>query len=231
MTTDQKIVKLDIRLADTEVLRMMGFPAGTQAEPGLRDLLEDLLADARSVIDAQCIYTLHDIEWMDDHFLKLVDHDPINGPINAFFKPARRAAVFMATLGEGIEKVTHHYAQVGDKEAAEIMHAVGLAATDALSEAFVDHLQWNEISVHESMSPPFCPGQCGLAREVNQRIFSILGDSELSIELRDDSVLHPRHSVTGLIGIGDETHFSEHGVPCQWCNLGICKLGRKKDTA
>ncbi len=36
----------------------------------------------------------------------------------------------------------------------------------------------------------------------------------------------PVKSVSGLIGIGEETEIVEHGVPCQYCDLQVCKMRR-----
>ena len=106
------------------------------------------------------------------------------------------------------------------------LDAVGSAAADATCEAVADHLWEHEARSGEGLTPPFCPGYCGMSIEQQRVLFAVVNSSAIGVELLPTLMMRPVKSISGLIGFGDGQEVESHGVPCQWCDLEDCRMRR-----
>ena len=114
----------------------------------------------------------------------------------------------------------------GDLLAGFVLDAIGSAAADLASDALADHVLWNEATPDEATTPPFSPGYCGLSLEAQKPVFSIVDAGAIGVRLNASLMMQPVKSVSGLLGIGDREAVTDHGVPCQWCDMTDCKMRR-----
>lgn len=226
MDSFQKTIDLDIRLGRGDVCQIIDCGTERPFDPTSPDQLEPLLNEAMSIMRGQGVYTICDVEYLNNEELQLNQGLPIYGPLQKFLNPASRVAVFVVTVGDRLEKLTHEYLNDGKPQVGLVMQAISSAAADAVVEALIDHLQWNELEPNEGLTPPACPGHCGIRLEEQKKLFSILDAKPIGVRLLSDLVMAPKISLSGLIGIGDQQAIIQHGLPCQYCDLQTCRLGQ-----
>lgn len=226
MIGQQRVVDLDVRLEEPEVLRMMGCGRSDRVRVPVRQMVARLLGVVQDSLQPRCAYVIHDVVRMTDTCLDLAGCPSFHGPIAGFLKPSHRVAVFVLTLGEELEKRGRYHMQNGRLLEGFTWDAIGSAAADIAVDAFTQHLFEAEASPDEAITPPFSPGYCGMPLEEQQTLFSILDTSPIGVKLWPTHIMEPIKSVSGLMGIGPHEAVVQHGVPCQWCNLETCRMRR-----
>jgi len=226
MNGTQHVIDLEIEVPVKEVLRMMGCRRGAPVRPALRELVERLVAESRSVLRPRGVYAVYDVERVGGTELVLHGCRTVYGPVAEFLRPARRVAVFVLTLGDAIERLSAQRLQRGETLEGYTLNAIGSAAADVATDAMADSVYWREAGPEEGITPPFSPGYCGMALEEQQTLFSIVDGSTIGVTLLPTMIMEPIKSVSGLLGIGDAREVMRHGVPCQRCDLDQCRMRR-----
>jgi hypothetical protein len=227
MECDQHVIDVAIEVPAKEVLRLMGCAPGAPVRPNLRDLIDRLLGESRSLLRPRGVYTVCDVERMTDTELALRGCRPIIGPIAGFLRPARRVAAFVVTLGHEIEALAAERLHRGEMLEGYTLNAIGSAAADIAADAMADSIYWREAGPDEGITPPFSPGYCGLPLEEQQTLFSIVDGGAIGVKLSPTMIMEPIKSVSGLVGIGDAQEIMDRGVPCQRCQLNECRMRRE----
>jgi cobalamin-dependent methionine synthase I len=158
--------------------------------------------------------------------LELEGCPEFRGPIASFLRPARRVAVFVATVGGGIEQAADRCYLDGQAAESFVLHAIGSAAAEAACDAMIEYLWAHEINGDEAVTAPFSPGYCGLPLTEQQTLFSILDTREIGVDLLPSMMMRPIKSVSGLAGIGPVGEVEAHGVPCEHCQIDHCRMRR-----
>lgn len=221
-----QVVELEVRVDPNEVLRMMGCVKEGKLRPEHRALVESLIAESESNLQARGMYSVHPVERMTDSELILQGCPPIRGPIAGFLKPATRVAAFVVTVGEELERMADERMRGGARLEGYILNSIGSAAADAAVDALADIIYFEDAKPEEVLTPPFSPGYCGLPLEEQISVFAIVNATAIGVRLLPNMIMQPVKSVSGLIGIGDSNAVEAHGVPCQWCDLTTCRMRR-----
>lgn len=226
MTGMQQVVRLEVRLRLDDVLRAMGCRDRRRVSPPVCKAVERILDATGGSVSANCVYSIHDVVGMTDTQIELEGCPAICGPIAGFVKPARRVAVFVLTLGEGIEERAKRLMTEGALFEGYAWNAVGSAGADLAVDVFTQHLLAFEVGPDEAVTPPFSPGYCGMGLDQQRAVFEILDPSVIGVRLTNTYIMEPVKSVSGLLGIGPEAEVRDRGVPCQWCDLETCSMRR-----
>ncbi len=231
MSVDQRYVDLDITLDPLEVLRLMGGSRCIPVRQSVLRLVERFVAESWGKIHACGVYTVREVQIRTTDHLHLEGCQPFEGQIAGFMEPARRVAVFVATIGDEIEQMAERRMEQGATLEGYTLDAIGSAAADAASDAMADHVLWNDAGPDEGVTAPFSPGYCGLGLEQQKTLFSIVDATPLSVELLPTMIMRPVKSVSGLVGIGPQAELTAHGIPCDSCRAPSCKMRRRIGTS
>jgi len=226
MNNRPRVVDLDAPCDPEDVLRVMGYGRKGLPRPEIRDLVHRLVADVRDLIHPQGVYVVREVEQMTDRRLDLRGCRSIRGPIAGFLKPAKRVALFIVTIGDKIERLADRRMQAARTLEGYTFDAIGSAAAEAAADALADHVLWNEANSDEAVTPPVNPGYCGLSLDEQVPLFAVVDARAIGVQLTPGMIMQPIKSLSGLLGIGDHQDVTDHGVPCQWCELTDCRMRR-----
>jgi hypothetical protein len=226
MNETQQVVDLDIHLSQSDICQMLEYSDVGLTDHVTPDQMNTLLLEAMSVVRGRGVYAVHEITQLAPDELRLDTGPSICGPLQKFFLPAQKVIVFVATVGDRLEKLTLEYLGDGWPQAGFAMNAISSAAADAAVEAMIDHFQWNELTPNEGLTPPACPGHCGVPLEEQKKLFSLVHTRPIGVRLLSGLVMAPKISISGMVGVGDQQEIVNKGLPCQYCNMPTCRLGR-----
>ncbi|MCL2330510.1 MAG: hypothetical protein FWC56_04320 [Phycisphaerae bacterium] len=225
------VVDLDVHLECDDVLRMMGCRKDAQIDPPEQALLDRLILEAGPLLKPRGIYAIHSVDRMTDSELILENCPLIRGPIASFLRPAQRVAAFVVTVGEGVEELALERDFENAPHESAILNAIGSAAVEAAVDTLADIIYFGDALPNEALTPPFCPGHCGLPIDEQISLFAIINPKEIGVRLLSTMATQPIKSVSGLIGIGPSDQVEAHGVPCQWCDVMTCHMQKNHDQA
>lgn len=222
----QHVIDLVIDIPLREVMRCMGCKGG-RIPPGIAATTERLLDEVQPLIQPRGVYRVCKVAGMTETELQLTGWASFHGPIAAFFRPARRVAVCIVTIGNETQELAERRLHAGETFEGYCLHAIGAAAADAAAEAMAEYLGEYEAGPGEDVTLPFSPGYCGMALEEQKTLFSIVDGGAIGVRLWPTCIMEPVKSVSGLIGIGPAEEIIECGIPCQYCDRPECSMRRE----
>jgi len=226
LTARQHRIDLQIDLPMRDVLRMLAGPNHRAVPSTTAAMVSRLMDEVVPHLRVQAVYTVCGIQRMTDHELVLTDTAVFNGAVADFLKPARRVAVFVATIGEAVDALARRQQRLGFSAESFTLHAIGSAAAEAAIDAVLDHLWEHEAQPSESLTPAFCPGYCGLDIQQQRTVFSILDARPIGVTLLPSLMMKPLKSISGLVGIGPAEAIERYGFPCERCQVEHCRMRR-----
>lgn len=211
-----------------EVLRYLGYPAGTPPTPRVTADFDHWVRQANCRAAPRAVYRVLAVTRLEPHRLAVhADEGEVafRGAIGEFLGAAEYVAPFIATAGPGVERLASELMSAGNALAAMIVNAVGAERAEAAEAAVIDQLRdaWNPRGFAPTL--PYSPGYCGMALTEQPRLFSLLGDN-VGVTLTPDCLMQPLKSVSGLIGLGPAARVQGYGSPCDRCELYACSMRR-----
>jgi len=93
-----------------------------------------------------------------------------------------------------------------------------------LLEQIKSDSRFSDLKVSNSISP----GNCGWPVEEQKKLFALLPDNFLGIQLNESGMMYPVKSLSGIIGIGKKVRFKQ--TECRYCKSKNCMF-RKEEYA
>ncbi len=137
---------------------------------------------------------------------------------------SRRCLVLAATLGSGIEKLSH-YMQVSAPHMALIIDACANAMIEDYCDKIAAAAEAEACGPHETLTWRFSPGYGDLPLEIHTRLLPVLNTGRvLGLYETKTHLLTPQKSVTALMGVIHKgVEKGKHG--CEACpNYTICNF-------
>ena len=109
----------------------------------------------------------------------------------------KRAVLFAATVGLGIDRLTAKYSRLSPTKAL-MMQAIGAERIEGLCDAFCDELR----KTYGAVRPRFSPGYGDLPLEVQRELFAVLDcPRQIGLTVNESLLMSPSKSVTAIVGI------------------------------
>lgn len=123
-----------------------------------------------------------------------------SGDLARNLRGCRRAVLFAATLGMGLDRLSAKY-QLLSPARAVMLQALGAERIESGCDAFCRLLQARGMQVR----PRFSPGYGDVALSVQRHFFSLLQcEKLLGLYLSDSLLMSPSKSVTAFVGVEGE---------------------------
>lgn len=144
---------------------------------------------------------------------------PIGKVLAGQLRQSEAAALFVATIGQGFNAWQNG---VFENDPAEGFFAdlMGSAAAEGAA-------MWIECKIREyaaiyslGTTNRYSPGYCGWDVSGQQELFRLLPENFCGIELTESSLMLPKKSVSGIIGIGKNAAVKEY--QCSLCDMEYC---------
>jgi len=144
--------------------------------------------------------------------------------LSRILKPCRKIALFLATIGDGVDQIIH---RVMKKEPhfGLILDAAASVAVESSVGSLADTIE-AEIDGDEGTTLRYSPGYCDWPLKEQLKLFRLLPAEKLDVSLSPELFMQPRKSVSGVIGIGKKNALKLNGNACLNCTNVTCKYRR-----
>ncbi len=212
-----------------EILRYLGYPANVAPNSRLTGYLDRWIEEAAKCAIPRATYRVLPVVEKDKRRLCLESTDGVvefHGAIGEFLGASLAVAVFIATAGPNIERLSSKMLREGDELAALIVNAVGAERAEAAEAVVIDQLRRQADPIGFAQTLPYSPGYCGMNLTEQNKLFALFGDKNVGVILTSACLMRPLKSVSGLIGLGPADQVEAFGSPCDRCELHTCSMRR-----
>ena len=187
----------------------------------------------RELIKPRVTWKELDIEHIDKTGLVLA-----NGMILKSRKLARalegavKVVAFIATVGGKIDKEIDSLINGGSLAHGYVADALGSGAVENLADRFHTDVARVQAFNNRTVGLRFSPGYCDWPLTDQQKLFALLDNDSIGVELGDTSLMAPRKSISGVFGIFDNKNGQPANVtynPCRQCGKKDC-IARRVDA-
>ncbi|HPG40831.1 MAG TPA: vitamin B12 dependent-methionine synthase activation domain-containing protein [bacterium] len=140
--------------------------------------------------------------------------------ITVQMKKAVAVAVFLCTIGPGMENWSRQLIDNGDYLKGYIVDAVASEAVEQAVEQTHNYLEAQMRELGLGITNRYSPGYCNWPVAEQHLLFSLLPPGYCGIRLTETALMIPIKSVSGIIGIGPDV--KRRGYACNLCDDKQC---------
>lgn len=225
MVVDNK--QIDIEIDRKNVRHYLGYSADGQPPARILGLIDEYIENVYHLIEPSYSYVIRDIERVQGSRVlvegPIVFHSEV---IARLLGECHKAAVLVATIGTGLEKMASHLAEDGLILQASVLDAIGSDAVEKVADLV--HGMVGEEATADGLvtSRRFSPGYCDWDISQQMMVFRAVKRDSIDVHLTDKCLMIPQKSLTGLIGIGPPDGNVMDYNPCGTCDQDDCR-GRR----
>lgn len=218
------LTPLTVALKPADILRSLGYPPEAAPPIGVRQTVEQILAEAQPLLEPRGAYALYSVTSLAARALE-IGGATITGDVGDFLAGAKRIAVFMVTVGSEITRQAESRCRAGDALAGLALDATGSWAAEAAAEALMAQLAF-ELDPGEAFTLRYSPGYCGMDLTQQRTLFELAPVDAVGISLLPSLLMQPLKSISGIVGLGPQDAVGVHLSPCERCPLVGCHMRR-----
>lgn len=209
-----------LMLDEDAVLRGQGMDPLVirQRKPKLLEIAQFAMQEGPEFLVPQVLYQKLKVEAVRHEQIILENGKKLSGSLVAsHLGPAEYVVLLLCTVGEQIDE---HMSNVMKEDVLYglALDGVGSAAVEALANAACKYFEDEAAEMGWKSSIPLSPGMVGWdVGDGQPEIFNILDGAEVGVELLSQAVMHPRKSLTMVIGFGPEMNLA--GKTCDLCAM------------
>lgn len=225
----EAIKDFDIDIDKDKVCHLLGYLKGRGPKPSISSLIDDKIDKANDLIQPSCFYQLLDVKEIAPPRVVLENGIRItvsSDMLSWALAPCQQAAVFVSSIGDGLESRVAQLMEEGEVLKGAILDAIGSLAADKAASCLHDKVQEMANSVGAEITPRYSPGYCDWDITQQRVIFEVIDSTQTGIELSEDCLMTPLKSVSGLIGLGWGDKNRIMLTPCRFCARKDCPSRR-----
>lgn len=185
--------------------------------------IEEVLSLYRNLIIPQGIFIIYPLA--EGNIKKTVitinDVDLNTGPIiSAYLKNSSHAAIFVATIGNSLERLARQLMNEDDYLKGYIMDAVASEAVESVCDLLEEQLALKVKEEEFNITNRYSPGYCNWHVSEQKILFTLLPENPCGISLTESSLMIPVKSVSGIIGAGTKVKRADYN--CSFCGIENC---------
>ena len=212
-----------------EVLRAEKISASSKDERSgnIMRTLDACMAKAKSLAVPKYSYLEKKISVIGNDFIELAA--PVSfstKKIPPYLSGATHVVLFVATIGDGIEKEASILTSGKDLLSGYLLDRIGSFAAESMAKNAEDALRHALAPGNSSVSMRFSPGYCDWRIEEQSRLAKIMDFSKIGVTLTGSFMMVPKKSISAIVGIGPKKLFSAVKSPCSLCNMKVCDYRR-----
>lgn len=146
--------------------------------------------------------------------------------ITSQLKKADQIALFICTIGNGIEKLSKQKMNEADLLEGYIFDLLGSEFAEETAEGIHQQLMALLAKRDLKATNRFSPGYCSWNVEEQFTLFKFFSNNTFDIQLTKSALMNPIKSVSGIIGIGKEVDYKPH--TCAVCSDENCIYRNRK---
>ena len=193
------------------------------------DLIDEIISQLPERCDIQAGYYLAEVEKPKDRKDGLVIGSiffKMDKIVTGQIKNSESAALFLCTIGPGMENLSRQYIAEGDPVMGFLVDTVASVAVENVTDVLHDFIGLKMEERGLKITNRYSPGYCGWNVSEQHLLFSTLPKNFCGITLSESALMHPIKSVSGVIGIGARVKRIEY--ICDRCGVKDCTYGSKR---
>lgn len=216
----------DIRLVISRerIFRLLGYKQGRTIPVRARNRVEGMIRHSSSLIKPRVIYTEKRIKDGENGSLVLEGDIALEScRLTAALKKCGRAVVFLATVGKELDDKIREL--IGKNKAVDacLYDAMGSAAVENTVDAFQDMFDMAARGKSRTTTLRFSPGYCDWEVKEQRKLFHLVDNALIDVELTPHCLMVPRKSVSGVFGIGSIGEVDKGSTNmCRMCGMRNC---------
>ena len=134
-------------------------------------------------------------------------------------------AFFVATAGSEMEQLQRRLSEEDDTVGSFIADAIGSLVAECCADQMEVSLQQTISKLGWQHTNRFSPGYCQWDVREQSLLFSLLGDAPCGVTLNEYSMMTPKKSVSGVVGLGSRVTHLDYA--CGLCGQPHCQFRKR----
>lgn len=225
-----KILKdINPEITTESICRLLGYGKSKKLSRQILTKIKTSVDNYHHLIKPKVLYT--------EKAIKKIENGSVILKGNISFKSRRmsgaleksnRVAVFLTTIGKSLDSKINELMKQKKLTEAYIFDAIGSVAAEETVEKFQKRFDAVAEKNKERTTLRFSPGYCDWKIQEQKKIFQIIDNTLIDVELNSSCLMKPRKSVSGIFGIGNIKDIGKNNTnPCKSCGLKNCIARRK----
>ncbi len=215
----EQVINIDIN----QLLSRMGYDDDSEPSFRIQSLVDDYIDNYHNLIESSFSYVIKDIEFVQGNRVYIEDFIAFESSVLArLLEKCEQVGIFALTIGSHLEEMSDYLAKNNLVLQATVLDAIGSTAAEQLAE-YVENILRSSATLSELViSRRFSPGYCDWDVTQQEMVFEALQGETTDIRLTEESLMIPRKSISGIIGIGSNDFGIETYNPCISCKTKDC---------
>lgn len=140
--------------------------------------------------------------------------------ITSQLKKSEKAAIFLCTIGNQMEKWGKQLLADGDSIKSYLVDVIASVLVESIADKLHAHIgnEYRKLGLNKTNR--YSPGYCNWSVAEQQKIFSFFPENFCNVKLTDSSLMIPIKSISGIIGLGSKVKYAEY--LCDRCEFKNC---------
>lgn len=211
-----------------EVLRVLGARNGSAPSRTVRKI-KSLIKELRDDLEPKILVSDKDILACGEDRLVLDPGVELRSKkLCRTLRKCDTAKVFVATVGNKIEKKIKKAMEKKRSDVASIIDAIASVAVEDTIETFHSRIDLKLRAKEQCATLRFSPGYCDWDIKEQKNLFKVIDSEKVGVTLSESSLMSPRKSISGIFGIGRcGTVANKTNNPCTRCGKKDCNTRRQ----
>jgi hypothetical protein len=209
------------------ILAAMGMELA-QADTYLLDLIDEYTERCLEITHPLAGFVLVDHPLFDkEKQVVILDGIELNlgKMVTSYLRNSSYMAVFVATCGEEVEKLSKKLFGEGHTLEGYIVDLAGSELAEETADFVHRHIEKMVAKEGLLVTNRYSPGYCNWPVSDQHQLFSVLKENTCGISLTPSSLMIPVKSVSGILGIGEKV--KRVAYKCKLCSDDKCILREK----
>jgi hypothetical protein len=211
-----------IDLSIDEIAEESGY-AGGSVPDYFRDLIAESIAKCKAISTPACGYRLLPVNRESTTSERIAIGEiyfNCQKIVSASLKNAEMLMLFTCTIGSEMETIASRYFEEGDAVKGHFTDVVASAAVESVTDLLHNHIAEIMKMQQLAITNRFSPGYCGWPVSEQKTLFSFFPEGLCGITITDSSLMLPKKSTSGIIGIGAAVNREPY--TCNKCTQKEC---------
>ena len=194
--------------------------------PGLRQVYEAALTEARALIQPGIAYAAHPVVGADGERLIVADGQALESPVVArLFAGASEVVLAIYTIGPLLEERAAEYHAARNYLPGFALDLVGSAAVDEVGQVVYALIEDLAKPKGLKASIPLNPGTSHWPLSGNKVLTELVPAAAIGIETLDSGLMRPFKSISFAVALGEHVLTPAEGSSCDYCDTrDLCRL-------
>lgn len=191
-----------ITIKKEKIAFLIGYP-GNKIPEYFNEVVDKIIKRTPELCKIEAGYKVLDIESIEKDIITIKgEHLNVDKIIASQLKNSEKVAIFLCTIGEEMEKLAAQLFSIGEAAEGHFVDTIASVVVEECAEILHNYISFTFSKKDLKVTNRYSPGYCGWQVGDQKKLFSLLPDGFCGVQLTDTSLMKPKKSISGIIGIG-----------------------------